>query len=229
MFKWGKERSNAVAKVRTWGERIRERKKEFVEPEAIFGILKRNVRDVLRSGISFAIPYLLPLDTHKVPTFRKNLGDFLEMGCVRVRIGLLTNQRGWIEYVRWNKGSTSFKIIFVLLKWWTSVIAAVQLFSQNGSREAVCEEMASIDLATHRILKADNPCENGQLEFPVPIPYLSCSFELEQLVGTREEPGTPDGIVSSSELLANSDYDGRWTWDNRWSLCQLDATNRWFG
>ena len=57
------------------------------------------------------------------------------------------------------------------------------------------EGMVFIDLTTHRILKADFPSESGQLEFPVAIPYLSSSFELERLVGTPEEPGAPDGIV----------------------------------
>jgi hypothetical protein len=51
-----------------------------------------------------------------------------------------------------------------------------------------------VDLRTHRILKADIPSEE-QCEFPVAIPLLLCSFELERLIGTSTKPGTPDGVV----------------------------------
>lgn len=51
-----------------------------------------------------------------------------------------------------------------------------------------------VDLRTHRILKADIPSES-QSEFPVAIPLLLCSFELERLIGTPAKPGTPDGVV----------------------------------
>jgi len=54
----------------------------------------------------------------------------------------------------------------------------------------------SIDLRTHRILKADIPFE-GQSEFLVAIPLLSCSFELERLIGSPQKPGTPNGIVTT--------------------------------
>jgi len=51
-----------------------------------------------------------------------------------------------------------------------------------------------IDFRTHRILKADIPSE-GQSEFLIAIPLLSCSFELERLIGSPQKPGTPNGIV----------------------------------
>jgi hypothetical protein len=51
-----------------------------------------------------------------------------------------------------------------------------------------------VDLRTHRILKADIPSESP-CEFPVAIPLLLCSFELERLIGTPTKPGTPDGVV----------------------------------
>jgi hypothetical protein len=54
--------------------------------------------------------------------------------------------------------------------------------------------MMGIDLRTHRILKADIIVD-GQSEFPVAVPLLSCSFELERLIGTPENPGTLNGIV----------------------------------
>jgi hypothetical protein len=55
-------------------------------------------------------------------------------------------------------------------------------------------DMETIDLATHRILKADYSLD-GNSEFPIAIPFLSCAYELERLVGTTENPGTPNGIV----------------------------------
>jgi len=53
-----------------------------------------------------------------------------------------------------------------------------------------------IDLRTHRVLKADIAAE-GQSEFLVAIPLLSCSSELERLVGTPRKPGTQNGIVTT--------------------------------
>jgi hypothetical protein len=52
----------------------------------------------------------------------------------------------------------------------------------------------SINLSTHRILKADFSSD-GQLEFLIELPFLRCAFELERLIGTSEKPGTPCGIV----------------------------------
>ena len=56
-----------------------------------------------------------------------------------------------------------------------------------------------VDLRTHRILKADIPSE-GECEFPVAIPLLLCSFEIERLVGTPTKPGTPNGVVNTFQI-----------------------------
>ena len=55
-------------------------------------------------------------------------------------------------------------------------------------------EKMTVNLATHRILMADY-ASDGQFEFPIEIAFLTCSFELERLIGTVDAPGTPNGIV----------------------------------
>jgi hypothetical protein len=64
----------------------------------------------------------------------------------------------------------------------------------------------SLNLSTHRVLKADFAL-NGQLEFPIEIPFLRCALELERLVGTSEQPGTDNGIVSSTHFPAYTTLD----------------------
>jgi len=55
--------------------------------------------------------------------------------------------------------------------------------------------MGTIDLRTHRILKADYGKAGENKEFPIGILYLQCCYEIERLVGTEDSPGTQDGIV----------------------------------
>jgi len=61
--------------------------------------------------------------------------------------------------------------------------------------------MEKIDLRTHRILKADYGSEGEEREFPIEILYLQCCFEIGLLVGTKDSPGTQDGIVYSWKEL----------------------------
>ena len=53
-----------------------------------------------------------------------------------------------------------------------------------------------VDLRTHRILKADYS-NDGRFQFPIEIPYLKCSYELNRLIGTYDNPGTKMGVVST--------------------------------
>ena len=54
-----------------------------------------------------------------------------------------------------------------------------------------------VDLRTHRVLEAQyRTSDDGGSQFPIEIAYLRCSKELNGLVGTVENPGTRNGVVS---------------------------------